>query len=140
MRAGYCPSLAPKECAPSPNGERDGTHRERRGRPWKLLDGRGARRNPIRKTISLILSPLGFVALALTVPAPGALTATIQLPVSEGVPTQKDGFYPKTQLPLTCKLKDGTVLKSLVKPDHLELLIERPGLRRVRIRLPDEFA
>jgi hypothetical protein len=72
--------------------------------------------------------------------SPRALTATIQLPVSEGVPTQKDGFYPKTQLPLTCKLKDGTVLKSLVKPDHLELLIERPGLRPVRIRLPDEFA
>jgi hypothetical protein len=92
------------------------------------------------RAISLILLPLGSVALALTVCAPGALTATIQPPVSEGGPTQKDGFYPKSQLPLTCKLKDGTVLKSLVKPDHLEVQIERPGLRPVRIRLPDEFA
>jgi hypothetical protein len=116
------------------------THRERRGRPWKLLDGRHARRNPIRKTISLILLPLGFAALALTVSAPRALTATMQLSVSEGASTQNEGFYPQTQLPLTCKLKDGTVLKSLVKSDHLELVIERPGLRPVSVRLPDEFA
>jgi hypothetical protein len=115
-----------------------------RGEPllieMEILDGRHARRNPMRKTTSLILLPLGFVALALTVSAPGALTATIQPPVSESVPTQKDGFYPKTQLSLTCKLKDGTVLKSVVKPDHVELLIERPGLQPVRIRLPDDFA
>ena len=106
---------------------------------WKFWTAHG-RRNEMRKTTSLILLPLGFVALALTISAPGALTATMQPPVSEVVPTQKDGFYPKTQLSLTCKLKDGTVLKSLVKPDHVELLIERPGLRPVRIRLPDDFA
>ena len=94
----------------------------------------------MRKTICLVLLPLGFVALALTVSAPGAPTATLQPAVSEDAPTQKDGFYPKTQLPLSCKLKDGTVLKSLVKPDHLELLVERPGLRPVGIRLPDDFA
>lgn len=94
----------------------------------------------MRKMTSLMLLTLGFVALALTISAPGALTATMQPSVSEVVPTQKDGFYPKTQLSLTCKLKDGTVLKSLVKPDHVELLIERPGLRSVRIRLPDDFA
>jgi hypothetical protein len=65
----------------------------------------------------------------------GAVTATIQPPASEGVPTQRDGFYPKTQLPLTCKLKDGTVLKSLVKPDHLEILIERSSVEMWTITL-----
>jgi hypothetical protein len=74
------------------------------------------------------------------VSAPRALTATTQVPVCEGTPTHNDEFYPEAQLPLSCKLKDGTVLKSLVKPDHLELSIKRSGLRPATIRLPNEFA
>jgi hypothetical protein len=66
-----------------------------------------------------MLLPLGLVALALTVSALVAPTATLQPAVGEAVPTQKDGLYPKTQLPVACKLKDGTVLKSLLRPDRL---------------------
>ena len=83
-----------------------------------LLDDRHVRRNPMRKTISLILLPLGFVALALTVSAPGALTATIPPPVPKRrcADSKRWVLSKNPGEPLTCKLKDGTVLKSLVKP------------------------
>jgi hypothetical protein len=83
---------------------------------------------------------LGSAVLALAGSISGALAATIQIPVNQCAPNQQSGFNPASQLPARCELKDGSVLKSHVNADHLELSIKRPALPEVTISLPASFA